>query len=440
MMSTLVSEMFLRMSEVTPLPVEWVWEGLVPRRSLTLLTGDPGIGKSLVTLQVAAMVTRGVTNPRDLTPWLASGKPATGDANQRANGANGKLVGGAKGKPAGGANGNSDGMPTTPEEAPHPNHSPRKAGARGFGTSPLGSLGPLEECSTGVLVLSAADQPRETVLPRLIAAGADPSQVFFLNGEVVDDSVDDLNARRVVRPFRLSQDIDKLEWCLMELSDQGIDVGLIVIDSVDRYLGTDDKKSARIDVVAQLSDLAAKADLAVLVTANTSMKAGSRGGTVVYQELMNTARSVLMVAPDLEDLDRRLVLPVKHNLTGRPPGLSFTVSDAGVEWGTEPLDLSIEEYRLQSRRNEKLALVSDDGQEIQRAANWLKDELAQEAAPSELVQRRASQVHLSYGTLRRAFKLIGGKVRKQKNQWFWSLPEDEAERESSAATGNVLVI
>jgi len=125
MMSTLVSEMFLRMSEITPLPVEWVWEGLVPHRNLTLLTGDPGIGKSLVTLQVAAMVTRGVTNPRDLVPCLASGKPVTGDAKHRASGANGKA--------AGGAYGNSDGMSTTPEDAPHPNPSPRKAAIL-FGT------------------------------------------------------------------------------------------------------------------------------------------------------------------------------------------------------------------------------------------------------------------------------------------------------------------
>jgi hypothetical protein len=155
---------------------------------------------------------------------------------------------------------------------------------------------------------------------------------------------------------------------------------------------------------------------------------------------MNTAPSVLMVASDLENPDQRVVLPIKHNLTGRPPGVSFTVCDGVVEWGTEPIDLSSDEYRLLARRNEKLALVRDDVQEIERAANWLKDELTLEPAPSEIVQRRASQIHLSYGTLRRAFKMIGGKVRKQKNQWFWSLPEEELDSESPGVTGNVLVI
>jgi putative DNA primase/helicase len=389
-MSTLVSQMFLRMSDTTSLPVEWAWEGLVPSANLTLLTGDPGIGKSLVTLQVTAMVTRGVKSPLDLIHGLTSKVAVRNAASSAA---------------------------VTPG---------------GVSASP----------GRGVLVLSAADQPRQTVLPRLIAAGADPSKVFFLNGDDVEEPEveNDDEAVPVFRPFRLSQDIEKLEWCLMELSAQGIDVGLIVIDSIDRYLGTDEKKSDRIEVVAQLAKLAANANFAMLVTANASIKAGSRGGTVVYQELMNTARSVLMVAPDLENPDQRLVLPIKHNLTGRPPGVSFTVCDGVVEWGTEPIDLSSDEYRLLARRNEKLALVRDDVQEIERAANWLKDELTLEPAPSEIVQRRASQIHLSYGTLRRAFKMIGGKVRKQKNQWFWSLPEEELDSESPAVTGKVLVI
>ena len=74
-MSELVSKMLVRMSEIRPMPLEWAWEGLVPMGMLTLLTGDPGVGKSLVSLQVAAMVTRGVTNPLELSGRVAASMP-----------------------------------------------------------------------------------------------------------------------------------------------------------------------------------------------------------------------------------------------------------------------------------------------------------------------------------------------------------------------------
>lgn len=38
--------------------VEWLWEGRVPVGMLTLLAGDPGLGKSLLTVNLAARVTR----------------------------------------------------------------------------------------------------------------------------------------------------------------------------------------------------------------------------------------------------------------------------------------------------------------------------------------------------------------------------------------------
>ena len=392
-MSTFVSQLFLRMSETTPEPVDWAWEGLVPRGSLTMVTGDPGIGKSLLTLQVAAMVTRGVKNPGELVPTSP--------------GPDGSVVG--------------------------DRGNPESNSAAGVAAAQSGLAGSERR---GVLVLSAADHPRRTVLPRLIAAGADPSQVFFLNGEVTDNPGDD---EAETRPFRLSRDMEKLEACLQELSGQGINVGMIVIDSIDRYLGTDEKKSVRIEVVAQLAELAAGENLAVVVTANTSMKAGSRGGTAVYLELMNIARSVLKVVPDLENMDQRLVLPIKHNLTARPAGVSFTVNDHVVEWGKEPIDLSGEEYQMQARRTEQMALVRDDDQEIQRAVNWIRQELSIEPEPQVLVQHRASQVHLSNGTLRRAYRLLGGKSCRKRTLWLWSLPVEEDEYFSTPTTRCVRV-
>ena len=39
--------------------LDWLWPGRIPLGKLTLLAGDPGLGKSFVTLDMAARVSRG---------------------------------------------------------------------------------------------------------------------------------------------------------------------------------------------------------------------------------------------------------------------------------------------------------------------------------------------------------------------------------------------
>ncbi len=51
------------LSEVPSQPVQWLWEGRVPTGKVTLLDGDPGAGKSLVALDLAARVSRGAAMP-----------------------------------------------------------------------------------------------------------------------------------------------------------------------------------------------------------------------------------------------------------------------------------------------------------------------------------------------------------------------------------------
>src|SRR5262245_53043096 len=50
-------------SGITPLPVEWLWPGRIPRGHLALLAGDPDAGKSLVTIDMAARVSTGAPWP-----------------------------------------------------------------------------------------------------------------------------------------------------------------------------------------------------------------------------------------------------------------------------------------------------------------------------------------------------------------------------------------
>jgi hypothetical protein len=53
----------VRLADVKPEPVEWVWPGRIALGKLTLIAGDPGLGKSFLTLDMAARVSRGQAWP-----------------------------------------------------------------------------------------------------------------------------------------------------------------------------------------------------------------------------------------------------------------------------------------------------------------------------------------------------------------------------------------
>lgn len=388
---------FQRLSEVAVRTLDWAWTGLIPFGKVSLLAGEPGVGKSLVALQLAAMVTRGWQSPMSSAELTAAG-----DATSR----------------------------------------PRS-----------------------VVMFSAEDAAEDTLLPRLIAAGGDVTRVHVLqaNGhdgthgqrhpgdrcrtdpceeskskgpgqsefdvELSDSSV--MPARNATASedqsgrFRLTRDLPNLELALEQLTRSGEEVGLIVIDPIDRFLGPEDKKRDRIELVSRLIDFAARWGVAVLVVANSSQKAGVRGGSVVYHELVNSARSVLMVAPDLEDKDQRLLLPVKLNLLGRQPGRAFTIAEGALRWKAESVTISSDDYQQQVAVKLKNPLVREEVYEIQRVTRWLKDLLTPGRASSIWIRSNAAYYDISYSTLRRAFKILGCRAIKSQSQWFWSLPGHE---------------
>ena len=51
------------LSEVEPETVEWLWTGRIPLGKLTVVDGDPGLGKSAMTLDIAARVSAGMKLP-----------------------------------------------------------------------------------------------------------------------------------------------------------------------------------------------------------------------------------------------------------------------------------------------------------------------------------------------------------------------------------------
>jgi archaellum biogenesis ATPase FlaH len=50
-------------SSIDPEPLRWLWRGRIPLGKLTVIAGDPGLGKSLLTIDIAARVSTGAVFP-----------------------------------------------------------------------------------------------------------------------------------------------------------------------------------------------------------------------------------------------------------------------------------------------------------------------------------------------------------------------------------------
>ncbi len=63
------SPVIVRLADVQPRHIEWLWQGRIALGKLTLIVGDPGLGKSTLSLDIASRVSTG-------TPWPdAPGEP-----------------------------------------------------------------------------------------------------------------------------------------------------------------------------------------------------------------------------------------------------------------------------------------------------------------------------------------------------------------------------
>jgi len=66
----------IKMSDIQPEPVDWLWEPYIPRGAITLIQGDGGTGKTTMALAIAAAVSRGDVLPGGASSTLANTEPA----------------------------------------------------------------------------------------------------------------------------------------------------------------------------------------------------------------------------------------------------------------------------------------------------------------------------------------------------------------------------
>jgi len=227
---------------ITTTPVSWLWNRRIPFGKLTILDGDPGLGKTALALDLAARV--------------------------------------------------SAALPL--EDDPEPPWNP-----------------------SGVVLINAEDGLGDTIRPRLEAAGADLSRIVAFDWDHLPIFPDHLPILR-----------DAIA---------AVSASLVIIDpvmavlaaSIDAYRDHDVRR-----FLQPLAQLAEDTKVAMLLVRHLTKQPGPKalyrgGGSIAFA---GAARSVLLVAPDPDDPDTRILAPIKSNLSAPPSALRFTLetTDSGV--------------------------------------------------------------------------------------------------------------
>jgi hypothetical protein len=283
------------------------------------------------------------------------------------------------------------------------------------GRAPLGSA----------IFLCAEDAASDTIVPRLIAAGADCDRVHIVSAVCNDNG-------KGHRAFNLQADLDLLENKIRELGD----VRLVVIDPISSYMGPkiDSHVNAAVrGVLEPVGELAARLRVAIVSITHPPKGTGVTAinrfiGSVAF---VAAARAAFMVARDAEDETCRLFLPVKNNLAPLGKGLAFRLEQrlvgpegnavvaSNIAWEERPITVSADEaLRAADEGN-------SDQRAIDEATEFLRDKLEGGAIPVREVEEHARALGMSKRTLVRARKLL--QVRAIKNDfgtgWSLALPD-----------------
>jgi hypothetical protein len=253
-----------------------------------------------------------------------------------------------------------------------------------------------------VIVWSGEDGIADTLVPRLIAAGADLTRIKLV-GEVTE------NGERFA--FDPARDVDKLAGAAALLGD----VALVIVDPLVSAVAGDSHKNAEVRRGLQpLVDLAAKIGAALVGITHYSKGTQGRDplervtGSVAFGALARMVFGTVRQESEEGQPRKMMFARAKSSLGPDDGGFGYEIEAADIGGGISTSRI-VWGAAVDGAAHELLSEPEPDSEqnETRDVADWLRELLADGPMPVKDVRRSASDAGYAWRTLQRAMRRAG---------------------------------
>lgn len=256
-----------------------------------------------------------------------------------------------------------------------------------------------------VLYQSTEDDYDDTIVPRFIKAGGIRDRLAF-----IDES-----------EYPLTFDDDRI---LEGIKQTG--AKLLVLDPLASYIG-DCSLNASNEVRQKFNALinaARETDCAIVVVNHMNKMPGLKA---IYRtpgsiDVAGAVRSILLLARDPDEEDKRYLVQTKMNLASKGDALEFRIEDDGIKF-TGITDKTADEIL---RKQDFVSGIGRPDVKLQEAKEVIEELLAAgTAVPAEDCEAVLKKNGIRRSTAQTAKRELGIESVRIQDRWYWKLPETD---------------